>query len=117
VNGSASPGAWDAPAVVAVVDEEVGAAGVEDDGCEEPLELPLSPEPVAELALELELELELGVEGDEDVDGGVLVVVPASGSTYCWSPADVLVPEASAGAVGRSPEVARIAQQAKIWRR
>lgn len=41
--------------------------------------------------LELELELD-GVLGCE------LLVVFVSGSTYCWSPADVLVPEASTAA-------------------
>jgi hypothetical protein len=41
----------------------------------------------------LELELEL-----DDVLGCELLVVFVSGSTYCWSPADVLVPEASTAA-------------------
>lgn len=46
----------------------------------------------------------------------LVVVVAASGSMYCWSPADVPVPDASADAVRSSPSVASASEQARIWR-
>lgn len=76
-----------------------------------------------ELELEVEVELEVDdgawvVLGDVvacvvevDVVVGVLVV---SGSTYCWSPAEVPVPEASAVALIGNPITARAAVQARI---
>jgi hypothetical protein len=60
----------------------------DEDGCDSD-ELLVDGEELLELELELELDGELGCE---------LLVVFVSGSTYCWSPADVFVPEASTAA-------------------
>lgn len=73
----------------------------------------------------------VGVLEDEVVDelvagdaGGVVEecvvvagVVFVSGSTYCWSPAEVPVPEASAAAATSMPIDASAAEQARIWSR
>jgi hypothetical protein len=79
-----------------------------------PVELPELPE-LPELWDELEeLPLELAALG---VVAGVVpdrVVVLVSGSTYCWSPADVLVPDASAVAVTSKASSASAAEQARI---
>ena len=42
------------------------------------------------------------------------VVVVASGSTYCWSPADVPVPCASAVGAPSEPKIASASKQARI---
>lgn len=89
MNGSALPAAR------GVDDEEVaGVLGVVPVAlvvvlCE-PLDVCDEPDEPFEDAAEV-------VEG-VDVDGVAAVVVPLSGSTYCWSPAEVVVPAPSAGA-------------------
>ena len=102
VNGSVALDG-ESPAVVALV--VVGAG-----------EVVLAPVLGEELDAELAL-LELGA-GVVEAGGAVVVaVVVVSGSTYCWSPAEVPVPEASAVAVTSSPSTASAAEQARIWRR
>jgi hypothetical protein len=51
---------------------------------------------------------------DEEPDWLDPVVVPLNGSTYCWSPAEVLVPEASAVPVGSDAAAASATQQARM---
>jgi hypothetical protein len=52
--------------------------------------------------------------GEEEPDGLDPVCVPDNGSTYCWSPAEVLVPEATALAVTNSATIASATQQTRI---
>jgi hypothetical protein len=96
--------------------DEVVAVGV----------LVLVPVVLAELELELEVaELALGVDDGAgvvlgkvacDVDAGEVAVgvLLVNGSTYCWSPADVPVPDASALPLASSPSAASAAEQARI---
>ena len=46
---------------------------------------------------------------------GLVVVVPVSGSTYWLSPADVLVPDASALALTSRASATSAVRQARIW--
>ena len=63
----------------------------------------------------LDDEGELGAGADDVVDGVVdVAVLLLSGSVYCWSPADVPVPEASAVAVTSSATAASAAVQPRI---
>jgi hypothetical protein len=55
--------------------------------------------------------------GDEVDGGGVLLVVVFSGSMYCWSPADVVVPPCASAPAGTSSASATAARQARILRR
>jgi hypothetical protein len=76
------------------------------------------PAVVPALAVELDGDVEL-VEGGGAADVCVVavLVVLLRGSTYCWSPAEVLVPDASALAVTSSPRAASATEQLRIWRR
>jgi hypothetical protein len=61
----------------------------------------------------LELELDEPEEDDEPLGCDVLVVF-VRGSTYCWSPADVLVPDASTPVAANSEPAPRPAKQASV---
>ena len=74
--------------------------------------MPATPEEGWAEGVELVLDVPLGEEDELEV-----VVVLVSGSTYCWSPAEVLVPEASAVAVMSSASAASAEQQTRMLRR
>jgi hypothetical protein len=88
---------------VGVVEEEVGVAEAEAELGVTPLPLALDAAPAA--ARDDEGPEPLGEDVAGVVDGcAVLVPVePLSGSTYCWSPAEVPVPWASALEPGTTP--------------
>jgi len=92
--------AWDAGeegGVVELVAEDAGGAELEDV--------------VVEPALELELPCGGAGAVADDVE-----VVGASGSTYCWSPAEVPVPWASADSAASPPPHASAALPIRIAR-
>jgi hypothetical protein len=88
VNGSVPP--WALAEDPLPEPDESEPLDSDEDACD-------SEEPLVEGEELLELELELEPELDDEL-GGELLVVFVSGSTYCWSPAEVLVPEASTAA-------------------
>jgi len=98
--------------------DEVVGGGVLALVAEVPAELELELE-VAELALEVDdgAGVVLGeVVGDVVVGELAVGVLVVNGSTYCWSPADVPVPDASALALASRPTAASAAKGARIWR-
>lgn len=103
VYGSVAPAAW------VLLDDgvvlEAGVVAVEAPALEE------DDEPVPDV------EFGVGVVAEAALDGVLDVVVVPSGSTYCWSPAEVPVPDASAVAVTSGPTAANATEQRRIWRR
>jgi len=92
VNGSAPPWA-EAEAALVPLELELPPAAVAV-GCE-------AEEPLLEAVEPLELDPELDPDDDEPLECEV-VLLPVRGSTYCWSPAEVLVPDASTAAAPAS---------------
>jgi hypothetical protein len=89
-------------------------AALPEDVVDDPALVVELPEACDELE---ELPAELAALGVVAVVVADRVVVFVSGSTYCWSPADVLVPAASAVAVTSSASSASAAEQARILSR
>jgi hypothetical protein len=105
VYGSVAPAACAAPVPWAEPDEEAVLVVA-----------PALDEEAVALA-ELGLAEALWVGGLDDVLDGCFAVDVVSGSTYCWSPAEVPVPDASAVAASGRPSAVSATEQAKICRR
>lgn len=104
VNGSAPPWALAADPLPLEPDEPELLEGDEDDWESD------------ELLVEDEEPLELEPELDDDELGCELLVVLVNGSTYCWSPADVLVPAARTAAAPPKKTAERAIRHATLRR-
>ena len=116
VNGSVPPWPPDEVPLALEADEpEVPLFSVEGADCESGVLLVEDEEPLEDEELpELE-ELEPEPEPEDPLGCDVFEEpVPVSGSTYCWSPAEVLVPDASTAAAPARDPANRPARQASV---
>ena len=113
VNGSVPRALAEVPVPLALAEPVEPLVRVDEDWESE--ELPVEDEePAPLLEVEPELEPEPELEDEEDPLGCELVLLPVSGSTYCWSPAEVLVPWARTAAAPPSEPAATAVRQARM---